>query len=65
MIKELTIKGLRGFANQQIIRFAEPDNVNEGSGLTVIVGSNNAGKSTIIEGLMAISQMEAPTFTQG
>lgn len=37
-IKRLTIKGLRGFSEKNDIYFAIPDNINPGSGLTVIVG---------------------------
>ena len=50
-IKKLKIKGLRGFAEETSINFAIPDNKNIGSGLTVLVGSNNSGKSTVIEAI--------------
>lgn len=50
-IKNLKIKGLRGFAEETNINFAIPDNKNIGSGLTVLVGPNNSGKSTIIEAI--------------
>lgn len=49
LIKKLKIKGLRGFAEETNINFAIPDNKNIGSGLTVLVGPNNSGKSTVIE----------------
>ena len=48
-IKRLTIDSLRGFSNETNIYFAIPDNVTPGSGLTILVGPNNSGKSTIIE----------------
>lgn len=48
-IKKLKIKGLRGFSEETNIHFAIPDNKTPGSGLTVLVGPNNGGKSTIIE----------------
>lgn len=48
-IKRLTISGLRGFSNETTINFALPDKVTPGSGLTILVGPNNSGKSTIIE----------------
>lgn len=48
-IKRLTINGLRGFLDETNIHFAVPDGVNLGSGLTILVGPNNSGKSTIIE----------------
>lgn len=50
-IKRLKIKGLRGFSKETNINFAIPDNENIGSGLTVLVGPNNSGKSTIIEAI--------------
>src|SRR5438477_1537301 len=64
MLTTLEITGLRGFASKQTLAFAVP-NAQPGSGLTVIVGANNAGKSTVIEALRAIAQPEAPSFTQG
>lgn len=50
-IKKIRIKGLRGFLYETNINFAIPDNENPGSGLTVLVGPNNSGKSTIIEAI--------------
>lgn len=64
MFKHLHIHGLRGFAEEQSLQLAVP-NGNPGSGLTVIVGSNNAGKSTTIEAIRALGQRESPSFTQG
>lgn len=49
LIKKLTIEGLRGFSEKTEIEFAVPDKVNCGSGLTILVGPNNSGKSTVIE----------------
>jgi predicted ATP-dependent endonuclease of OLD family len=65
-IKSLSIHGYRGFADPQTINFAIPDGT-RGSGLTIIVGPNNAGKSTIVESLKAISrpQNQTPSFTEG
>ncbi len=40
-------------------------NGKSGSGLTMIVGPNNAGKSTIVEGFTAISRTAPPSFTEG
>ena len=53
-IKKLRIEGLRSFLEKQEIDFAIPDMKNIGSGLTVIVGPNNSGKTTIIEALNLI-----------
>lgn len=54
MIKQLSIHGFRGFANEQSIVFSLP-NGEVGSGLNVIVGANNSGKSTIIESIKAFN----------
>lgn len=64
MLTSLEILGLRGFASKQTLTFAWPNGA-LGTGLTVLVGANNAGKSTVIEALRAISQRRNPSFTQG
>jgi energy-coupling factor transporter ATP-binding protein EcfA2 len=64
MLDIIEILGLRGFASVQQLRFARPTSV-PGSGITAVVGANNAGKSTIVEALRAIVQREAPSITQG
>ncbi len=50
-VRKLSIQGLRGFAENIDFEFAVPDKKNVGSGLTVLVGPNNSGKSTVIEAL--------------
>lgn len=50
MLKEVKINGLRGFSTEQNISFSIP-NDKKGSGLTVFVGGNNTGKTTIIEAI--------------
>jgi len=60
----LEIEGYRGFATRQSIQLAVPDG-KEGSGLTVIVGPNNAGKSTIVEALRMFGTNQAPSFMEG
>lgn len=55
LIKKLTIEGFRGFSEKTIINFSMPDNITPGSGLTVLVGPNNSGKSTIIEAVHLLS----------
>ena len=62
--KQLRIKGYRGFSKEQILNLAEPSG-ESGSGLTIIVGPNNSGKSTIYEAIKAISLNSAPSFTEG
>ena len=55
MIKTLAIEGLRGFSAKQEIKFSIPDGSNVGSGLNIIVGPNNTGKSTIVEAINAFN----------
>jgi energy-coupling factor transporter ATP-binding protein EcfA2 len=64
MFTRLKVLGLRGFATRQTINFAIP-NGSPGSGMTVLVGANNSGKSTVIEALRALNQPQPPSFTQG
>lgn len=64
MFTQLQIRGLRGFASRQTLKFACPYG-EVGSGLTVVVGANNSGKSTVIESLRALAQTSPPGFTQG
>ena len=64
-ISTLEVRGLRGFADTQLVRFAEPTG-DSGSGLTVVVGANNAGKSTVLEAIRAFAQPTSPpSFSQG
>jgi AAA15 family ATPase/GTPase len=64
VLKTIEILGLRGFAQAQTLNFAIP-NGTHGSGLTILVGANNAGKSTAIEAIRAMSHHHIPSFTQG
>lgn len=53
-IKKISIKNFRIFSdtcNFEVDEFNIPDNVNEGSGLTLIVGENACGKTTILDAL--------------
>lgn len=61
---KLDILGYRGFGELQSLDLALP-NGKLGSGLTIIVGPNNSGKSTIVEAFKAISQHQPPSFTEG
>lgn len=69
MIKKLSINGLRGFGEKQSITFALPNDKDYGSGLTIITGSNNSGKTTIIEAIRAFNgpsnDMKGPSFSEG
>jgi AAA15 family ATPase/GTPase len=64
MISSISIKGFRGFAEEQELKLADP-NGNRGSGLTVIVGPNNGGKSTIIESFKLMSSGNDISFAEG
>ncbi|MCI8470242.1 MAG: AAA family ATPase [Clostridia bacterium] len=50
-ISTLSVKGIRSFKNLATVEFAIPDGINNGSGLNMLVGPNNSGKSSIIETL--------------
>ena len=52
MLKSISLENYKGFLETQTINFALPDNLQDGSGLTLIVGPNNTGKTTIIEALL-------------
>ncbi len=50
VLKSFSLSGYRGFASKQTLKFGIPSGT-AGSGLTVLVGPNNAGKSAVIEAL--------------
>lgn len=52
-LKSLSIEHFRGFYESRTIDFAIPNN-NPSSGLAVIVGPNNSGKTTILEAIKKI-----------
>lgn len=56
MLKELKIKHYKGFFEEETIEFAQPDNKKQGSGLTLLVGPNNTGKTSVIEALLIDEQ---------
>jgi putative AbiEii toxin of type IV toxin-antitoxin system len=64
VIRTLTIRGLRGFGTQQQLEFAEPTG-KPGSGLTILVGPNSGGKSTIVEALRAMAGRREQSFAAG
>ncbi|WP_292375554.1 ATP-dependent nuclease [Methanosarcina sp. UBA411] len=64
MISSIKIKGFRGFAEEQELKLSKP-NGEKGSGLTVIVGPNNGGKSTIIESFKVMSSGNHISFAEG
>lgn len=63
-LRKLTIQHLRGFRTAQTIDAAIP-NGTPGSGLTVLVGANNSGKSTIMEAFTALSRREPTSYSIG
>jgi hypothetical protein len=64
VIRTLTIRGLRGFGTEQQLEFAEPTE-KAGSGLTILVGPNSGGKSTIVEALRAMAGRREQSFAAG
>ena len=63
MIKSLTISGFRGFGKEKEILFSLPNGTDEGSGLNILVGANNTGKSSIIEAIKAFNAISS--FSEG
>ncbi|MCH6205246.1 AAA family ATPase [Brucella ciceri] len=63
-LNSLHITGYRGFAREQIIEFSNPTGA-MGSGLTIITGANNSGKSSILECARARNGYQAASFTSG
>ncbi len=66
MIKEITIHGFRGFGEERTIMFAVPSDNKPGSGLTILVGSNNSGKTTVLEALRSFNSPKdnSPSFSE-
>lgn len=54
-VESISVEGFRGFKDEAVLRLAQPNN-HPGSGLTIVVGANNAGKSTVWESFDAISK---------
>lgn len=55
-IDKITVEGLRGFETAASLKLARPDGHTHGSGLTVVVGANNSGKSTLWEAFDATAR---------
>lgn len=62
--QSLEIEGLRGFGPSQKLELAVPNGTDHGTGLTIVVGENNSGKSTIIEALRSFTTA-SPNFSEG
>ncbi|MBR0514256.1 MAG: AAA family ATPase [Clostridia bacterium] len=65
MIKKISISGFRGFGIERTIQFSLPDDQRPGSGLNIITGANNSGKTTIVESIRAFNADKAPSFSEG
>lgn len=63
-LTRMEVLGFRGFKTLGTINFSVP-NGEHGSGLTIITGPNNAGKSSILECLRARAGHQPPSFTVG
>ena len=48
-IIDLSVQGIRSFKNLTSLKFAIPDGSTNGSGLNMLVGPNNSGKSSLID----------------
>ena len=65
MLKKILINGLRGFGECKEIEFSLPNNI-PGSGLNMIVGPNNSGKTTIVEAIKCYNcEAKRISFSEG
>ena len=66
MINRISCLGFRGFAVKQSLDLAVPDGKRLGSGLTILVGPNGGGKSTLVECFHQLSLADRGiTFSEG
>lgn len=63
MVESISCIGYRGFSVEQYLELAIP-NGKRGSGLTILVGPNGGGKSTVMECFSAVARNEN-SFTSG
>jgi AAA15 family ATPase/GTPase len=58
-INKINIENYRGIGKQQTLEFAKPDGKTPGGGITVIVGPNNSGKSTVLRVVVGMYSNES------
>lgn len=56
MLKSLQIQNYKGFLDSQTIEFALPVENKTGSGITILCGKNNSGKSTVFDALTLLKE---------
>ncbi len=57
-IKSLSVQRYKGFCKKTTVEFATPVNKKKGSGLTILVGPNNAGKTSLLEALLKFTNCQ-------
>lgn len=62
LLKNLSIKNYKGFGTSQSIAFGQPGEI--GSGLTILVGPNNSGKTTVLKAIRNLTSVD-PVFLAG
>lgn len=65
MVERITCKGFRGFQETGVLELAIPHDNKCGSGLTILVGPNGGGKSTLVETFSRLSSTNDVSFTEG
>ena len=58
ILQRLWIENYLVFKEKQLINFAIPNGLQTGSGLTVIVGPNNTGKTSILKAIIGYKDQE-------
>lgn len=59
-LQHIEIAGYRGFGTPVRVPLARPDGSKPGSGLTILVGANGSGKSTVLEALRFLQRTDQP-----
>lgn len=60
ILSKFSFSAFRGFVSEQTLTFAIPNDTEIGSGLTYIVGENNSGKTSVLEGMHFSGQRHQP-----